>query len=153
MKLSRVIFFGFIFAVLTAQSDILKTNPCLNLVDKIEINLKSISESVENINNNPASVNALNTELIYEEVKKEKCTDEIVNTLSEFLQKYIASDDVQFEKKLALIHKMLTQTFEMKKSAEMQKVEEFRASFKEFKKISQPKYKNRFYRARVKDKL
>ena len=113
-----------------------------DLIEQIEEEIDMISNSMQNILENPANSPQGYNDLVNRVLKKDASADEISNILSkEFLQKYIAIDDVDIEIKLMIIHKMLNLCFQVKNSVDMALVNSLKEELESFKKLMQLNYK------------
>lgn len=104
------------------------------LINRIEVNLGLIKNSIQNIMNNPADTPQTRNDLVMSVIKKDGCADEISEILcKEFLQKYISSSDPEVNEKLALVHKMLNLCFLLKTKVDMDFINSLEKKLSEFK--------------------
>ena len=88
--------------------------------NKIEENIKVISNMIESIIYNKADDPQSRNDLVISVLRKDTLSDEISDMLcKEFLQKYISENDPEVGIKLGIIHKMLNLCFLIKTSVDI----------------------------------
>jgi hypothetical protein len=126
-------YFLFLFSVLatTTFAYYPATQP---YVDRIDNDLSIISSAIQKMQEKEVSTFTKN-QTVLAIIQKDQAAKDIAYTLTELLQKQIASNDPEWTEKVKLIHKMLENIYQIEQQASVESMKAFDENYNSLKKF------------------